>query len=97
MSGRPAAGRAPDGSPHRPRRRIAGLQTSTALLRGLIENVNGQFKGICDCHGAVPTRDRLATKRFALGAGFVYLLGLRHRFTTGDDLRVGLKAFLCTA
>src|SRR5207244_8321186 len=65
-------------------------------LRSLaIENFNEQFKGIFDCHGAVPTRGLVATRRFALGAVFVYQLALLHRFTTGDELRVGLKAFLC--
>lgn len=67
-------------------------------LRSLaIENFNEQFKGIFDCHGAVPTRGLVATRRFALGAVFLYQLALLHRFTTGDDLRVGLKAFLCAA
>ena len=67
-------------------------------LRSLaIENFNEQFKGIFACHDAVPTRGLGATKRFALGAVFLYQLALLHRFTTGDDLRVGLKAFLCAA
>lgn len=67
-------------------------------LRSLaIENFNEQFKGIFDCHGAVPTRGLVATKRFALGAVFLYQLALWHRFTTGNELRVGLKAFLCAA
>jgi len=67
-------------------------------LRSLaIENFNEQFKEIFDCHGAVPTRGRAATRRFALGALFVYQLALLHRFTTGDALRLGLKAFLCAA
>jgi len=64
-------------------------------LRSLaIENFNEHCKGIFDCHGAVPTRGLVATKRFALGAIFVYQLALLYRFTTGADLRVGLKAFL---
>jgi hypothetical protein len=67
-------------------------------LRSLaIENLNEQFKGIFGCHGAVPTRGLAATRRFALGAVLVYQLALLHRFATGDDLRVGLKAFLCAA
>jgi len=67
-------------------------------LRSLaIENFNEQFKGIFDCHGAVPTRGLVATKRFALGAVFVYQLALLQRFDSGDGLRVGLKAFLCAA
>jgi hypothetical protein len=67
-------------------------------LRSLaIENFNEQFKGIFDGHSAVPTRGLVATRRFALGAVFLYQLALLHRFATGDDLRVGLKAFLCAA
>jgi hypothetical protein len=67
-------------------------------LRSLaIENFNEHFKGIFDCHGAVPTRGLVATQRFALGAIFVYQLALLHRFATGGDLRIGLKAFLCAA
>jgi len=62
-----------------------------------IENFNEQFKGIFDCHGAVPTRGLVATKRFALGAVFVYQLALLYRFDQQLDLRVGLKAFLCAA
>lgn len=67
-------------------------------LRSLaIENFNEHFKGIFDCHGAVPTRGVIATKRFALGAVFVYQLALLYRFEHHLDLRVGLKAFLCAA
>ncbi|MBI4507896.1 MAG: transposase [Chloroflexi bacterium] len=62
-----------------------------------IENFNGQFKGIFDCLGQVPTRGLLATQRFALGAVFVYQLSLLYRFETGGELRVGLKAFLNAA
>jgi hypothetical protein len=67
-------------------------------LRSLaIENFNGQFKGIFDAHGSVPTRGLVRTQRFALGAVFVYQLTLLHRFEHGQDLRVGLKAFLKAA
>jgi hypothetical protein len=62
-----------------------------------IENFNGQFKGIFDCLGQVPTRGLVATQRFALGAVFVYQLSLLYRFETGAELRVGLKAFLNAA
>ena len=62
-----------------------------------IENFNEHFKGIFNCHGAVPTRGLVATRRFALGAVFLYQLALLHRFTTGHELRVGLKAFLAAA
>jgi hypothetical protein len=67
-------------------------------LRSLaIENFNEQFKGIFDVHGSVPTRGLIRTQRFALGAVFVYQLALLHRFERGQDLRVGLKAFLKAA
>jgi hypothetical protein len=67
-------------------------------LRSLaIENFNGQFKGIFDVHGQVPTRGLVRTQRFALSAVFVYQLTLLYRFTHGGDLRVGLKAFLKAA
>jgi hypothetical protein len=62
-----------------------------------IENFNGQFKGIFDAHGAVPTRGLARTRRFALGAVLVYQLTLLYRFEHGQDLRVGLKAFLTAA
>jgi hypothetical protein len=62
-----------------------------------IENFNGQFKGIFDCLGPVPTRGLARTRRFALGAVFVYQLTLLHRFQHGGDLRVGLTAFLKAA
>ena len=67
-------------------------------LRSLaIENFNGQFKGIFDVHGSVPTRGLLRTRRFALGAVLVYQLALLHRYQSGGALRQGLKPFLCAA
>ncbi len=62
-----------------------------------IENFNGQFKGIFDAHGSVPTRGRVRTQRFALSAVLVYQLTLLYRFQHHQDLRVGLKAFLKAA
>jgi hypothetical protein len=62
-----------------------------------IENFNEQFKGIFDVHGAVPTKGLTATRRFALGAIFVYQLALLQRAEAGLDLRVGLKSFLKAA
>jgi hypothetical protein len=62
-----------------------------------IENFNGQFKGIFDAHGAVPTRGLARTRRFALGAVFLYQLTLLYRFEHRQHLRVGLKAFLKAA
>lgn len=59
-----------------------------------IENLTELFKGIFDAHGSVPTTGLRATQRFALSAIFVYQLALLSRFEAGQDLRVGLKAFL---
>jgi hypothetical protein len=62
-----------------------------------IENFNGQFKGIFECGGQVPTRGLVATQRYLLGAVFVYQLTLLLRFEPRADLRVGLKPFLRAA
>jgi hypothetical protein len=62
-----------------------------------IENLNEQFKGIFDAHGQVPTKGWVNTRRFALGAVFVYQLTLWYRHEHGLDLRVGLKACLKAA
>ncbi|MBI3966119.1 MAG: hypothetical protein HY329_10835, partial [Chloroflexi bacterium] len=62
-----------------------------------MENFNGQFKGIFDCHGPVPTRGLTNTRRFLLGAVLVYQLTLLSRLQTGGDLRVGLKHCLRAA
>ncbi len=62
-----------------------------------IENLNGQFKGIFDCLGQVPTRGLNATQRYILGAVMVYQLALLHRHATGGDLRDGLKPLLKAA
>lgn len=67
-------------------------------LRSLaIENFNEHFKGIFDGHGQVPTKGLTNTKRFALGAIFVYQLALLFRFNHGLDLNIGLKAFIKAA
>ena len=62
-----------------------------------IENLNEPFKGIFDVHCQVPTRGLVTTRRFALGAVFVYQLTLWYRHEHGLDLRVGLKPFLQAA
>jgi hypothetical protein len=62
-----------------------------------IENFNEHFKGIFDGHGQVPTKGLLNTKRFALGAVFVYQLALWYRFENQLPLCIGLKAFLKAA
>lgn len=67
-------------------------------LRSLaIENFNEHFKSIFDGHAQVPTRGLVATRRFALGAVFVYQLALLYRHEQGLDLNVGLKHFLKAA
>jgi len=68
-----------------------------ALRSRAIENFNAQVKGIFDCGGQVPTRGLVATRRYVLGAVFVYRLTLLYRFEHGGDLRVGLKPFLKAA
>ena len=62
-----------------------------------IENFNEQFKGIFEAHQQVPTKGLVATRRFALGAIFLYQLALLYRFHHQLDLRVGLKAFIRAA
>jgi len=73
-------------------RRILHKERSVA-----IENFNGQFKAIFDVNGAVPTRGKVATARWVLGAVLVYQLTLLYRHHLGLDLRTGLKAFLQAA
>lgn len=62
-----------------------------------IENLNEHFKALFDAHGPVPTRGRLDTARFALGAVFVYQLALLYRHEQELGLNRGLKAFLRAA
>jgi hypothetical protein len=62
-----------------------------------IENFNEQFKAIFDGHGSVPTKGLKATRRWALGAIFVYQLALLYRYQNGQTLRRGLKSFLKAA
>jgi hypothetical protein len=67
-------------------------------LRSLaIENFNEHFKGIFGGHAPVPPRGLVATRRWALGAVFVYQLALLYRHDQGLDLNVRLKAFLKAA
>ncbi len=62
-----------------------------------IENFNGHFKAIFDVQRPVPTKGLRATRRFVLGAVFVYQLTLWLRADLGLDLRQGLKPFLQAA
>jgi hypothetical protein len=62
-----------------------------------IEAFNAHFKEVFDCRRPVPTRGLRATRRYALGAVFVYQLALLYRFERGDNPRAGLKPFLKAA
>jgi hypothetical protein len=68
-----------------------------ALRARALEHLNAQFKGIVAVHGQVPTKGLVHTRRFALGAVFVYQLTRWYRQEQGLDLRVGLKPFLKAA
>jgi len=76
---------------------VAVRRVFHALRSRAIENFNGQFKGIFECLGQVPTRGWRPTQRYILGAVLVYQLTLLYRFETGGDLRVGLKPLLRAA
>jgi hypothetical protein len=43
------------------------------------ENFNEHFKAIFEVHGEVPTKGRINTERFALGAVLVYQLAILYR------------------
>ncbi len=78
----------------------AGVEVRRILHRlrhVAIENLNEHFKALFEVHGSVPTRGRLDTARFALGAVFVYQLALLHRHEQGSGANRGLKAFLRAA
>ncbi len=67
-------------------------------LRSLAnENFNEHFKSIFDLHGAVPAKGRTNAARFALGAVFVYQLGVLYRHERKLDINRGLKPFLRAA
>lgn len=86
----------PELSAHRPRRRGAPPPAPDALgdHRDLQRAVQGYLQ---NAHAQVPTRGLAATRRYALGAIFVYQLVLLQRHHQQADLRVGLKAFLKAA
>lgn len=62
-----------------------------------IENFNEHFKAIFDVHGAVPTKGLTATRRFVLGAVFVYQLAILYSFLHNLDLRLGFKSLIKAA
>jgi hypothetical protein len=61
------------------------------------ENFNEHFKAIFEVHGQVPTKGRINTQRFALGAVLVYQLALLYRHERNLDINRGLKPFLRAA
>jgi hypothetical protein len=81
------------------RRRRDGAQAYLPQLRPRSdrERQSEHFKAIFDAHGPVPTKGRLDTARFALGAVFIYQLALLHRYEQGSKTNRGLKAFLKAA
>ena len=89
---------APQGSPYPHTDDGVEVRRILHKLRSItIENFNEQFKGIFEAHRQVPTKGLVATRRFALGAIFLYQLALLYRFQHGLDLRVGLKSFIRAA
>jgi plasmid stabilization system protein ParE len=67
-------------------------------LRSLAnENFNEHFKSIFDVHEQVPTKGRIDTTRFALGAVMVYQLALLYRHGRKSEVNRGLKPFLRAA
>jgi hypothetical protein len=91
-------GRIPVPPPPTMRRHSVRVRRILYELRSqAIDTLNEQFKRIFDAHGQVPTKGLVNTRRFALGAVFVYQLSLWYRHEHGLDLRVGLKPFLKAA
>ena len=79
-----------------PLRAHGGVWHKKDLEAGIVPH-SAIDKGIFDVHRQVPTKGLVNTRRFDLGAIFVYQLCLWHRFELGLDLRCGLKAFLKAA
>jgi hypothetical protein len=61
------------------------------------ENFNEHFKSIFEVHEQVPTKGRVDTARFALGAVLVYQLALLYRHERKLEINRGLKPFLRAA
>ncbi|HEY6711235.1 MAG TPA: hypothetical protein VI055_03105, partial [Rubrobacter sp.] len=58
---------------------------------------NEHFKSIFEVHEQVPTKGRVNTARFALGAVLVYQLALLYRHERNSELNRVLKPFLRAA
>lgn len=79
------------------RRRVEVRRVFHKLRSLAMENFHEHLRRIFALHGSVPTKGLRNTRRFALGAIFVYQLALLYRFEHGLDLNAGLKPFLHAA
>jgi hypothetical protein len=61
------------------------------------ENFNEHFRTIFEVHEQGPTKGRVNTARFALGAVLVYQSALLHRHERKSEVDHGLKPFLGAA
>jgi hypothetical protein len=68
-----------------------------ALRHHAIENFNALFKNIFDGRRPLPTKGRVNTQRFILGAVFTYQIALLHRHTTGEPHQANIKALVRSA
>jgi hypothetical protein len=68
-----------------------------ALRHHAIENFNGLFKSIFDARRPLPTKGRINSQRFILGAVFTYQLALLYRYNTGELHQTNIKALLRSA
>ena len=79
---------------------LAGQRGATRVSQASFHHeLNGQFKGIFDGHGQVPTKGLTNAQQCILGVIFVCQLTLLCRFEHQMNLRVGAgwKAFLKAA
>jgi hypothetical protein len=78
----------------------AGVEVRRILhkLRSMAsKTLNEHFKAIFEVHGQVPTKGRIKTERFAVGAMLDYQLALLYRHERNLDINRGLKSFLRAA
>jgi hypothetical protein len=83
-----------------PAHRLCGVEVRRIFhkLRSLAnEHFNEHFKSIFEVHEQVPTKGRVNTARFALGAVLVYQLALLYRHERNSELNRVLKPFLRAA
>ncbi len=89
---------APRGGPHPHTDEGVEVRRIFHRLRSMAnENFNEHFKAIFEVHGPVPTKGKVNTQRFALGAVFVYQLALFYRHERKLEINRGLKPFLRAA